>query len=99
MGNRFSRRQFIEQAAVIGGAAGLTRVWGAEPVAVEPEPLRPVGEARGIHPGRVVWVHDPGVSDWQGPGNGHIYEADHIRQDRVDQMMSHAVCDSPDNQP
>lgn len=92
MGHRYNRRQFIEQAAAIGGAAGLTRVWGAESVvAVEPEPLKPIGEAKGIHPGRVVWVHDPGVSDWEGPGNGHWYEADHTKQDRVDQMLAHAV--------
>jgi hypothetical protein len=93
MSSRCNRRQFIEQAAVIGGATGLAHAWGAEPVAIEPEPLRPLGKAKGIHPGRVVWVHDPGVSQWQGPGNGRIYEAEYTNQGRADQMMSHAVCE------
>lgn len=56
-------------------------------------PLHPVGEGQGIHPGRVVWVHDPQVLDWKGPGDGHWYDPDHIRQDRVDKMMSQAVCE------
>ena len=29
-------------------------------------PHRPIGEAKGIHPGRVVWVHDPNATDWDG---------------------------------
>ncbi len=27
---------------------------------------RPVGEGRGIHPGRVAWIHSPGVAKWDG---------------------------------
>jgi hypothetical protein len=53
--------------------------------------LKPVGEAQGIHPGRVVWVHDPDVTDWKGPGDGHWWEGDRTKQDRVDQMMSRAI--------
>ena len=26
----------------------------------------PIGVGRGIHPGRVVWVHDPESTDWEG---------------------------------
>jgi len=26
----------------------------------------PVGVAKGIFPGRVVWVHNPGVANWDG---------------------------------
>jgi len=29
-------------------------------------PHEPLGQARGIHPGRVVWVHDPDATDWEG---------------------------------
>jgi len=64
---------------------------GADPAAEEPERLKAMGEARGIHPGRVVWVHDPQVLDWKGPGDGHWYEANHTKQDRVDEMMSRAI--------
>ncbi|MBM3839763.1 MAG: hypothetical protein FJ398_17690 [Verrucomicrobia bacterium] len=54
----FSRRTFlkISSATVLGEMAlSLPRRTAAE----EPERLKPIGEAKGIHPGRVVWVHDP----------------------------------------
>jgi hypothetical protein len=63
------------------------------PRAPEPERLKPIGDAKGIHPGRVVWVHDPEVMDWKGPGDGHWWEPGHTKQDRVDGMMARAVCD------
>jgi hypothetical protein len=53
--------------------------------------LQPIGRAKGIHPGRVVWVHDPQVLDWKGPGDGHWYEANHLRQERIDEMLLRAV--------
>jgi len=99
MSNEVNRRRFIEHAATIGGAAGLghllaPQATAAEPEAAadEPEPLKPIGEAKGTHPGRVVWVHDPQVLDWEGPGNGHWYQDGRTRQDRVDAMMQQAVC-------
>lgn len=92
MGKRVSRRQFIEQAAVIGGAIGLSRARAGEATMVAPQRLRPIGEAKGIHPGRVVWVHDPQATNWTGPGDGRWYEPEHTRQDRVDGMMARAVC-------
>ncbi len=88
---RLDRRGFIKHAAAIGGAAGLTSVWAAQAAAGEPESLKPVGEAKGLSPGRVVWVHDPQVTNWKGPGDGRWYEANRTQQDRVDAMMSRAV--------
>jgi hypothetical protein len=41
----------------------------------------------------VVWVHDPEVLDWNGPGDGHWWEGNRLKQDRVDAMMARAVCD------
>ena len=29
---------------------------------------QPMGEGRGIYPGRVVWVHDPNATSWEGEG-------------------------------
>ena len=26
----------------------------------------PIGVAQGVHPGRVVWIHDPNATDWAG---------------------------------
>ena len=39
-------------------------IWASAPPVVND----PIGVARGIHPGRVVWVHDPNVSSWTFPG-------------------------------
>jgi len=87
---RLDRRGFIRAAAAVGGAVGIGTACGAEPAA-EPERLQPIGEAKGIHPGRVVWVHDPRVTDWKGPGDGHWWEGNRTKQDRVDAMMARAV--------
>jgi hypothetical protein len=52
----------------------------------------PVGVARGVHPGRVVWVHDPDATDWGGPASGEsCWEQDHTDQAVVDRMMSSAI--------
>jgi hypothetical protein len=50
---------------------------------------QPIGTARGLKPGRVMWVHDPNVTDWAGPGNGHWW--DHISTSVSNQMMSNAL--------
>ncbi|MHB8897151.1 MAG: DUF362 domain-containing protein [Thermoguttaceae bacterium] len=100
MSRQVNRRLFIQSAAVAGSAAGLILpgaaglAGAAEPAApsAEPEPLQPIGEGKGIHPGRVVWVHDPKVTDWRGPEDGRWYENGRTRQDRVDAMMAEALC-------
>lgn len=64
----------------------------AEPQATEKhEGLKPIGEAKGIHPGRVVWVHDAQALDWKGPDDGHWYQNGHTRQEQVDLMMAKAI--------
>jgi len=86
-----TRRGFIRRSAAIGGVLAQDRLLGAPSSPVQQEGLKPIGVARGIHPGRVAWVHDPEATDWKGPGDGHWYEANHTRQDRVNGMMSRAV--------
>jgi hypothetical protein len=56
-----------------------------------PDANAPVGIAKGCFPGRVVWVHDPDATDWQGPGDGHWWESSHTNQDAVDRMMGRAI--------
>jgi len=58
----------------------------------DPVPLTPVGTGKGIHPGRVVWVHDPDATNWAGPGDGHWWQESHTNQAVVNKMMSNAVC-------
>jgi len=54
----------------------------------------PIGVARGIYPGRVVWVHDPNVTNWAGPGmgDGYWWQSNHTNQQDVNSMMKRAIC-------
>ncbi len=88
-----SRRHFMGTAAALAGAVSAKPLWGAAPESDPLERLAPLGEAKGVRPGRVVWVHDPHVLDWQGPGHGHWWQPEHLSQDRADAMMQHAVCE------
>jgi len=60
-------------------------------LADEPVANAPVGIAKGIYPGRVVWVHNPDATDWDGPGNGHWWESSHTNQAVVDNMIGRAI--------
>ena len=63
--------------------------------AAEPQPANsPVGIAKGIHPGRVVWVHDPNATDWLGPleGDGYWWQSEHTDQEVIDTMVHNAIC-------
>jgi uncharacterized protein (DUF362 family) len=57
------------------------------------EPNQPVGEAKGIFPGRVVWIHDPGVSKWDGDttGGGGWWEDKFTDPVLADQMLSRTL--------
>jgi len=50
-----------------------------------------LGQAKGIHPGRVVWVHDPEATNWAGPGDGHLWQNEHTSQAACDAMVSKAL--------
>lgn len=85
------RRAFLRQSVALAGvcAAGVRTTRGAE----SPERLKPLGTAKGIQPGRVVWAHDPEVLDWKGPGDGHWWEGNRLKQARVDAMLARSVCE------
>jgi len=62
--------------------------------AAEPHPVNsPVGVPGGLNPGRVVWVHDPNATDWQGPrvGDGYWWQDNHTDQAVVNDMMLKAI--------
>ena len=54
---------------------------------------QPIGVGRGIHPGRVVWVHHPDATDWDGPGagDGHWWDHEATDQREVERMLSGAL--------
>ncbi|RPH98665.1 MAG: DUF362 domain-containing protein, partial [Calditrichaeota bacterium] len=51
---------------------------------------QPIGDATGIHPGRVVWVHDPQVAQWDGK-TGFWWEDQYTSQAASDKMVSTAL--------
>lgn len=53
-------------------------------------PNEPLGEGVGVKPGRVAWVHCPGVASWDGE-NGLWVEDRWNNQSNADQMVSKAV--------
>jgi len=55
-------------------------------------PHGPVGQAKGTHPGRVVWVHDPNATDWEGyESSQHWWQEGCTNLAVVERMVSQAV--------
>ncbi|MBN2138946.1 MAG: DUF362 domain-containing protein [Sedimentisphaerales bacterium] len=101
---RKARKSFLRSRYILGVACMLLSVgclWVSailtgqkEAKAAEPHTVNnPIGIGRGVHPGRVVWVHDPNATDWQGPrvGDGYWWQNDHTDQNVVDEMMAEAI--------
>jgi hypothetical protein len=53
-------------------------------------PNQPIGTARGIFPGRVVWVHDTSATNWDGV-SGFWWSDANINQLVVNSMLSHSL--------
>jgi gluconolactonase len=53
--------------------------------------LSPIGVGKGLHPGRVVWVHDAAATNWKGRGDGHPWDEEHTNPAVCTQMMAHAI--------
>lgn len=72
----------------------LSAAFDRPALAEVPLPNTPIGIAKGIFPGRVVWVHDPSATDWNGPaaGDGYSWQSENTLQKYVDAMVRKAVC-------
>lgn len=75
------------------GIASLADLPGRLTLTGEPgEPHGPIGEAKGIYPGRVVWVHDPNATDWDGYSSSeHWWQDGHTDPAVVERMVSQAI--------
>ena len=51
----------------------------------------PIGEAKGIYPGRVTWMRDAEVTRWNGH-DGHWWDDGSIDQERLERMYDKSVC-------
>ncbi len=86
-----SRRAFVGSAAAACVLIRSHPLRAAVSDSANPEGHGPIGEPKGIHPGRVVWVRDAGVLDWQGPEDGPWHQGSRVRQPRVDAMMAETI--------
>lgn len=53
-------------------------------------PNQPLGEGKGINPGRVAWIHNPGVASWDGR-TGLWVEDRWNNQQKADAMICEAI--------
>jgi sugar lactone lactonase YvrE len=51
----------------------------------------PLGEGKGVYPGRVAWIHDPNSTNWGGTSNGYWWEPNHTSQAVVNEMFSKSL--------
>lgn len=63
----------IMTAILLSGCVTIITLQAASTVPQCLESNRPVGTARGIHPGRVVWSHAPGAASWDS-GDGTWFD-------------------------
>jgi parallel beta-helix repeat protein len=97
---RKARQTFRQSRYVIAAlclAVSVMAIWWCINITGEPSleaaftpaegPNRPMGVAKGIHPGRVVWTHEPASTSWDG-STGHWWEDAHTDQNVVDYMVS-----------
>jgi len=78
-------------------AVGVWMVWATLPAgpgmaafAPTEQPNSPIGQAKGIFPGRVVWVHEPQATNWDGI-TGNWWDDPNTDQSVVDGMLSRAI--------
>ena len=50
----------------------------------------PLGAGKGVYPGRVAWIHSPGVATWDGQ-TGFWYEAGWNDQSKADAMVKEGI--------
>ena len=92
-----TQARFVLCAAFIAVSVGF--LWLALSTTQDQEALAtlqtsndPIGVAQGVHPGRVVWIHDPNATDWEGYSSPeHWYDNNHTDQAVVDKMVSRAI--------
>lgn len=78
--------------AAIGALGVMVVVTNLPKPPVKADPLQPIGVAKGIYPGRVVWVWNPGATNWAGPGSGQRYYNDSCTDPNVcASMVSQAI--------
>ncbi|MHC4535782.1 MAG: right-handed parallel beta-helix repeat-containing protein [Planctomycetota bacterium] len=91
----FHQSRYVVAAICV--AVSVMAIWWSINVTGEPPteaaftptepPNSPMGVAKGIYPGRVVWTHEPAATSWDG-STGHWWDDAHTDQNVVDYMVS-----------
>ncbi|MCP4311490.1 MAG: DUF362 domain-containing protein, partial [Bacteroidetes bacterium] len=76
--------------AVSGTVISLQAKSIAEQFIPTDDPNSPIGTARGLFPGRVVWNYDPDATSWDEV-NGHFFDDENTSQSVVSNMISEAM--------
>ena len=99
---RKAKRLFRQSRYVVAGlciAIAVMAVWWSLNITAEapvkaafnPTDLnKPIGVAKGIHPGRVVWARDPASTSWDG-STGDWWDDNNTDQGVVDYMVSKTI--------
>jgi len=93
-------RYVVAALAAVVGVAGLylalthmpsetAEAYTTEPRDTVKPPNQPIGVARGIFPGRVVWAHDPDATDWDG--SGYWWREGYTDRAVTDRMMADSL--------
>jgi uncharacterized protein (DUF362 family) len=78
----------VAGVAILWGAIGVTENNPAAAAFAPSEPVNsPMGVAQGIHPGRVVWVHDADATSWDG-STGNWWDDKNTDSKIVEAMVS-----------
>jgi len=82
----------VAAVAIIWGAVCVTDSNPADAAAFTPseQANSPMGTAKGINPGRVVWIRDPEATGWDG-STGSWWDDNNTDQKTVDAMISKTI--------
>jgi sugar lactone lactonase YvrE len=93
----FARARYVVAAIAIIASVGF--IWMAmsstnEKPASAHEPIvhnSPIGVGKGVHPGRVAWIHDANATNWNGGHPPYWWDNTCINQQVVNQMLSKSL--------
>jgi len=90
--SRFLRAWICAGAALAAALVAVVSLPERPILAGLTEPHGPLGVAKGIHPGRVVWVHAPDATDWAGyHSTDPWWQPNHTDLAVVEEMIAQAI--------
>ena len=87
LSQHISRRDFVGQLTALGFT-----VAASQSLLAQLDPNTPMGQGKGVIPGRVTWVRDPAALSWNGPmtvpAMGRWWIEGQVSQTVIDKMVS-----------